>query len=167
MFFQCMAKAGLKKLSSNSVWKQEKNAVGIQDASTIVKIWGTSRQLFGCISAQSAAIRSREVWNLLQRKDCCCGTSLASSPGEQKAAPHNCWSTQSPLFSQVSQLQRLLPLPESKSSPPCKAAQQLHDRKDFSLSISFGGDGGWSEGVLTLYALRCFYHPAPEPINLA
>lgn len=54
-----------------------------------------------------------------------------------RAALCNCWSTQPPLFSQVSQLQRLLPLPEGKRSPPCKAAQQLHDRKDFALCVSF------------------------------
>lgn len=125
----------------------QSSSVGVQKASTVFKTRGASHQLFRCISAQSTAIRSEGVQNLLERKDCCCGTTLALSPGEQKAAPHNCWSTQSPLFSQVSQLQRLLPLPESKSSPPSKAKQQLHDRQDI-FSVSVGG------GVLTSHALR-------------
>lgn len=80
------------------------------------------------------------------------------SPGEQKAAPHNCWCTQSPLFSQVSQLQRLFPLPES-SSPPCKAAQQLHDRKDFFVFFHFFGGVGTDLVHSSLLV-------SPSPINL-
>lgn len=75
-------------------------------------------------------------------------------PRRAASSPCNCWSTESPLFSQVSQLQRLLPLPESKSSPPCKAAQQLHDRKDFFCLHLISGE------VLALYALHCLHCPA-------
>lgn len=78
-----------------------------------------------------------------------------------RAAPHNCWSTQPPLFSQVSQLQRLLPLPEGKSPPPALLPAKLHSSSTTGrilLVLSHFGEGG----VLTLLVSPC-----PEPINLA
>lgn len=66
--------------------------------------------------------RSRIVQVLLKRKDYCCGTSLELGPIYQKAALYNCWFTDFPLFSQVSQLGKLLPLPEDRELSSAQAA---------------------------------------------